>query len=180
MSFYGDFNFPGVFKQALEDRSAGRDILLIVTDWKHQRWAHNLILNLDALNLRHHLVLAAHADVCSALAYRMQGAIGCGFSSWLRSGYNATIDRGLAAYKINEGHVYHLWWQRWNYMADAVRLGYRALSLDSDLSLRVDPYEMIRGPFRHHELVVAIDSARSGKQACYTTSLQIPHTLSLP
>lgn len=75
-----------------------------------------------------------------------------------------TIDLGLQAYHIHDGHVYHIWWQRWHYMARAVELGYRALSLDSDLSLRVDPYDILHGALRSHELVVAIDSARSGAQ----------------
>ena len=164
MSLYGDLAKPGAFARALRERSAAGEIILTVADWKHHRWAHNLLLNLELLSLRHHLVLAAEAQVCVSLAVRMRGALGCGYSSWMRRGYNATIDRGLQAYKIHDGHVYHIWWQRWHYIARAVELGYRALSLDSDLSLRVDPYTILRGALRHHELVVAIDSARSGLQ----------------
>ena len=161
---FGDLEAPGAFDRALQARSAGGEVILTVTDWRHQRWAHNLLLNLEQLDLHHHLVLAAEPLVCHALVMRMAGAVGCGHSSWLRGGANATIDAGLYAYHIQEGHVYHIWWQRWHYLARAVALGYRALSLDSDMSLRVSPYPILRGPMRSHQLVVAIDSARSGKQ----------------
>ncbi|KAL1508393.1 hypothetical protein AB1Y20_004503 [Prymnesium parvum] len=164
MSVFGDLEAPRVFEQALRQRAAGTEVILAVTDWKHQRWAHNLLLNLDALQLHHHIVIAAEEEVCHSLSLRMHGELGCGYSSWLRRGVNTTINQGLDAYGIHEGHVYHIWWQRWRYMARAVELGYSALSLDSDLSLRTDPYEILRGPLRHHDLVVAIDSGRSGRQ----------------
>ena len=151
---FGDFEAPGAFDRALRERSSGGEIILTVTDWRHQRWAHNLLLNLNQLGRRHHLVLSAEPVVCRSLGMRMGGDIGCGYSSWLRRGENVTINAGLHAYHISDGHVYHIWWQRWHYLARAVELGYRALSLDSDMSLRVDPYQIIHGLMREHEVAL--------------------------
>ena len=36
------------------------------------------------------------------------------------------------------------WWQRWHYAAAAVAAGYHVLSLDTDISLRADPYPLLR------------------------------------
>ena len=163
--FAGDLEAPGAFAAALSARaSASGELILGVTDWRHQRWAHSLLLNLEALKLTHHLLIAAQPETCHSLAVRVPGRVGCGHSSWLRGGHNATIDRGLAAYHIHEGHVYHIWWQRWHYMARAVGLGYRVLSLDSDLGIRFDPYTVLHGPFAPYGLVVGIDSAKGGDE----------------
>ncbi|KAL3918905.1 MAG: hypothetical protein SGPRY_005827, partial [Prymnesium sp.] len=163
---YGDFEVNGAFAQALRQRSSGGEIILTVTDWRHQRWAHNLLLNLRALSISHHLILSADPKACEALDARMPREVGCGHSSWLRgaSESHPKLARGLKAFGIQANHVYHLWWQRWHYLARAVGMGYSALSLDSDISLRVDPYAMLHGALRGFEMVVAIDSARSGKQ----------------
>ena len=44
-------------------------------------------------------------------------------------------------------------WQRWHYAARAVAAGYRVLSLDADISLRADPYPLLRTLSRAHVLV---------------------------
>ena len=51
---------------------------------------------------------------------------------------------GLKAYNVHPNHVYHLWWQRWHYAAAGVAAGYNMLMLDADISLRADPYPLLR------------------------------------
>lgn len=115
--------------------SATREIIFMLTDEHHVRLALNLLLNLEELHLRHHLVVANSRKACKLLWARARVlglSIGCGTSSFLRRGVSARHDAGLNAYGIEDGHVYHLWWQRWYFLSEAVGRGYRVLSLDTD------------------------------------------------
>ena len=104
--------------------------LALVFDLRHIRWAHNLLLNLADFSLASRaLAIGPDAEACSVLRGRVPSA-GCGCSSYLRAGRNATVDAALRRWKIGPGHVYHLWWQRWYFLSEAVGLGYRVLSLD--------------------------------------------------
>ena len=155
-----DLEAPGAFSAALAERAVGREVILLVFDLRHIRWAHNLLLNLADFSLASRaLAIGPDAEACSALRGRVPSA-GCGCSSYLRAGRNATVDAALRRWKIGPGHVYHLWWQRWRYMARAVEYGYSALSLDSDISLRADPYLLFHGALAGHRLLVGLDSER--------------------
>ena len=50
------------------------------------------------------------------------------------------------------------WWQRWYFLSRAVGMGYRVLSLDTDISLRASPYPLLHGPLWRHELLTGLDS----------------------
>lgn len=158
----GDLAAPDALAQALKVRaSASGEIIFMLTDEHHLRLAINLLLNLEELRLHHHLVIASSADVCDAIWARAQKiglSLGCGHSSFLHRGQSARIDAGLHAYGIQDGHVYHLWWQRWFFLSEAVGLGYRVLSLDTDVSLRADPYPLLHGPLAHHDLITGLDN----------------------
>lgn len=169
MSLFGDLEQPGELERALVARSARlqarngqREIIFTVCDHRHHRWAHNLLLNLLELGIQHTLVIGSSADVCKTLGSRLGALVGCGHSSFLLQGRNRTIDRGLRAWRVPEEHVYHLWWQRWHYMARAVALGYNALNLDGDISLRADPYPLFHGPLAHRELILGLDGSYDG------------------
>ena len=121
----------------------------------------NLLLNLDELQLYHHLVIAQSSEACAATWARAKPigvSLGCGHSSFLRRGSSARVDAGLEAYGIEDGHVYHLWWQRWFFLSEAVGLGYSVLSLDTDVSLRADPYPLLHGALAHHQLITGLDN----------------------
>ena len=45
-------------------------------------------------------------------------------------------------------------------LSEAVRLGYRVLSLDTDISLRANPYPLLHGVLRHHSLITGLDNDR--------------------
>lgn len=142
--YFGDFEAPGAFASALQRRAqasaiAGRrEILLFVLDRRHVKWAHNLLLNLHEHGLGgRSLAISSSHEACTALLERaVHDSVSCGRSSYLRRGTNRTITEALNRWRIHDHHVYFLWWQRWHYMASAVRLGYNALSLDTDISLR--------------------------------------------
>ena len=102
----GDLEHPGRLALALQARStAAKEIIFTVTDERHDRWAHNLLLNLEELGLKHHLVIGSSSRACAKLHARLGPLLGCGFSSFLANGVNETIDRGLRAYRIAPGHV---------------------------------------------------------------------------
>jgi hypothetical protein len=118
-----DLEAPGALASSLAARAAGREVILLVFDSRHIRWAHNLLLNLRSLSLSSRaLAIGPDTEACDALLGRVPSA-GCARSSYLRSGHNATIDAALRRWSFGPGHVYHLWWQRWRYMARAVELG---------------------------------------------------------
>ena len=166
----GDLEAGTTFESTLAARhhvsSAGREVLLFVLDVKHVSWAHNLLLNLDELGIGGRaLGIAQTSAACTALFERVSPDMAsCGHSSFLRKSSNATVARYLKTWRIRHDHVYHLWWQRWHYLGWAVRLGYNALSLDSDISVRADPYALFHGALAHRNLIVGLDSDASGSE----------------
>lgn len=164
---FPDLHQAGAFEKMLADtasRDGHRDVILLVADGHHANWAHNFVLNLRELGLGHFLVIAASQQACAALDARVDVSARCGHSTYLRAGHNASIDHGLREYAIRDSHVYHLWWQRVHYMARAVGLGYHAFIMDTDTSLRADPYPILRGPLRHRPLVFGLDNDFDGAQ----------------
>ena len=162
----GDLAAPGMLASALKARaSPDGEIIFMLTDESHVRLALNLILNLEELRLSHHLVVASTATACDALwarARQLKLSIGCGTSSFLQRGSStAAHDAGLRAYGIGDSHVYHLWWQRWFFLSEAVGLGYNVLSLDTDISLRANPYPLLHGALAHHSLLTGLDNDAS-------------------
>ena len=195
-SVVGDLEAPGAFASAVQSRARPlspmtrrSDVIMFVCDERHTHYAHNLLLNLAELGLAGRaLAIGNSALACQRLIARSPAdSVTCGYSSYLRSGTNATVDRALRSWRIGDGHVYHLWyagvdksppaglaiehsvarvhrWQRWHYLGWAVRLGYNALSLDTDISLRADPYVLLHGPLGHRQLFVGLDSEASGAE----------------
>ena len=162
----GDLASAGILLRALASRSSAEgEIIFMLTDERHLRLSLNLLLNLEALGLSHHLVISTSSAACLSLWERARPlnlSLGCGWSSFLHrnatTGATAAHDAGLVAYGIEDSHVYHLWWQRWYFLSEAVSLGYRVLSLDTDISLRANPYPLLHGPLRHHSLIVGLDN----------------------
>ena len=156
------------FASALAKRAtADREVILFVLDAKHGQWAHNLLLNLDELNIGGRaLAIGSSAEACAAILFRApSGSVTCGNSTYMRrASGNRTLIDALDTWHIREWHVYHLWWQRWHYLSWAVRLGYNAMSLDMDISLRANPYTLFHGALRHRQLLVGLDSEAGGHE----------------
>ena len=159
---FGDLEAAGAFEAALAARSARREVILALSDGNNLHWAHNLVLNLAALGLHNHLLIASSAAVCSDFAAR-SALCGCGHSSYLRRGSSAAVTRGLERWGIAADSPYHLWWQRWRYLGRAVALGYGVLSVDTDVSFRHDPYALLHGALGHRQLVVSLESDRPAR-----------------
>lgn len=174
---FGDLEDPHVLRHALSESAASsgrfrRNVILMVTDFEHQHWAHNLLLNLHSLELHHSLVIASAPRVCSSLHTRLVATgvrVGghCAHSSYLREESNASIAVGLHRWQIGKGHVFHLWWQRWRYVALAISMRYNVLSLDTDISLRSDPYPLLWRAYQHRQLVVGIESEKPARKNRY-------------
>lgn len=166
-----------VLRQALTSCAASngrfqQDVILMVTDFEHQHWAHNLLLNLHSLDLHHSLVIASAPRVCSSLHMRLfstglRTGGHCAHSSYLREASNTSIAAGLHRWQIGEGHVFHLWWQRWRYVALAISMRFNVLSLDTDISLRTDPYPLLWHAYQHRQLVVGVESEKPARNNHY-------------
>lgn len=175
----GDLEAPGLLERALSRYSAlrttkyqngtcrQREIIFMLTDDRHIKWAHNLLLNLRDLHITHTLVIASNAAVCKSLGRRLRAvgspSPGCAHSSYLRNGSMAA---GAARWGIGDQHVFHLWWQRWRYTSRSVGLGYNVLFLDTDITVRADPYPLLQAVYSHRQLLVGIESdlpARSNR-----------------
>ena len=168
----GDLEVPGVLERVLARHASyyetgfrnascrrQKDVLFMLTDRHHTKWAHNLLLNLYALHIKHNVVIGSDAAVCDSLGRRLRAfgspLPGCAHSSYLR---NSSLAASLSRWHIHEEHVFHLWWQRWRYVCRSVALGFNVLFLDTDISLRVDPYPLLHAVYSHRQLVVGIES----------------------
>ena len=170
----GDLEESAVLRRALDRASASlggeqREVILMVTDLKNQQWAHNALLNLNRLKLHHSLVVASAPDVCASLHMRMLSSDvhaggHCAHSSYLRNSSSAVIAAGLGRWGIKEGHPFHLWWQRWRYVGLAISMRFNVLNLDTDISLRADPYPLLTRMYGHRQLVVGIESEKPGSK----------------
>ena len=77
-----DFEQPGAFDAVLRRcASASGDIILLVSDGRHLRWAHNLLLNLHELNLQQRQ-LAYLLDRCNSYATQATLVTGFAFTSF--------------------------------------------------------------------------------------------------
>ena len=115
----GNLEARGVFASALASRARPisptaprRDVILFVCDERHTHYAHNLLLNLAELGLAGRaLAIGSTVLACERLVARSPAdSVSCGYSSYLRHGMNASINQALRAWRIGEGHVYHLWY----------------------------------------------------------------------
>jgi len=162
-----DLEAAGAFEHVLEQcATSRRELIIAVTDIRHLRWARNILLNLDSFDHRHTLIIGGSRKACSVLASHGIARplpCACAYSTHLRK------HPGLRAWRISQEHVYLLWWQRWHYASLAVSKLYRVLSLDTDISLRADPYPILWAPpLRRHALVVGLDSEADGTHHFYT------------
>ena len=168
---HGDLEHPGNLERALGSPLRGgseaeNTIVLLVTDFRNLRMAHNLLLNVRNLGLPRHLVVGRSDQVCIKLTARLPSST-CGFSSFLQRGSSADVDRALSAWTISDSSPHHLWWQRWRCMGRIVDLGFGALNLDADLSLRINPLPLLAHwrtlAQRDFQLYVSLDSDRGGR-----------------
>ena len=190
----GDISNSTTLDRVLKTRASDSgEIIAALTDATRLKFAVNLLLNMEELDLHHHLVLTSSQVTCDALWRRThrlsQLSVGCAYSSFLRrsdghgggddggggdgsggsaggsnrlAGYSGTIststrqrriEMGLDAYGFTDDHVYHLWWLRWDFLSRAVGAGYRCLLLDTDVSLRANPYPILHDVLAKHALV---------------------------
>ena len=92
----------------------------------------NLLLNLRGLGYGHVLLLTTQRDVCDAVRAAIPGQA-CGWCD--RPFPPRTLSQRMYA-------VERLWHSRWNVMARALRMGYNMLSLDTDLYVTEDVYQV--------------------------------------
>ena len=121
-------------------------------------------------------MIADSGPTCDAIRARLplMRAACCAHSSYMQN--EPGLVAGLKAYNVKPNHVYHLWWQRWHYAAAGVAAGYNMLMLDADISLRADPYPLLRTLSDSYSLVTIPPASHSASHtALHRTSHRAAH-----
>eukprot|EP01062_Namystynia_karyoxenos_P007178 TRINITY_DN12518_c1_g2_i1.p2 TRINITY_DN12518_c1_g2~~TRINITY_DN12518_c1_g2_i1.p2 ORF type:complete len:286 (+),score=43.99 TRINITY_DN12518_c1_g2_i1:24-860(+) len=122
----------------------------------------NQILNLDALGVRHHLVLASSARLCGSLLQGLRDEDPPALTTCVTSSHWADDPR-LKDWGLAGSDMLVLWAATWRAVASAVAWGYGALRVDADVYFHEDPYPILRGPLlREAALVTQQDIVGSG------------------
>eukprot|EP01062_Namystynia_karyoxenos_P007179 TRINITY_DN12518_c1_g2_i2.p1 TRINITY_DN12518_c1_g2~~TRINITY_DN12518_c1_g2_i2.p1 ORF type:complete len:597 (+),score=119.43 TRINITY_DN12518_c1_g2_i2:24-1793(+) len=123
----------------------------------------NQILNLDALGVRHHLVLASSARLCGSLLQGLRDEDPPALTTCVTSSHWADDPR-LKDWGLAGSDMLVLWAATWRAVASAVAWGYGALRVDADVYFHEDPYPILRGPLlREAALVTQQDIVGSGQ-----------------
>lgn len=124
-------------------------------------------------------MIADSGPTCDVIRARLplMRAACCAHSSYMQR--EPGLAAGLKAYNVGPNHVYHLWWQRWHYAAAGVAAGYNMLMLDADISLRGDPYPLLRTLSHSHALVTIPPGSHSSSHMARIVHPTAQHTAQL-
>lgn len=120
--YTGDISRQGELRKALDARSYKKEVIIITSTSDHRMLPLLLVLdNLAQLGMDHVLILSLNHDSCTSISQHA-AAYGCAF-------YNSSLARGLGL----DGAAL-LWHNRYRTLMRAARLGFNALSTDSDMT----------------------------------------------
>lgn len=144
-----DLEEPGVLEAVAEKRSFKKELIITIFNPKGSVMGLNLVRNLAALNIEHYLIIGNTAELCEEFM-RFDKNTGCAWSSYLKD------HPRLSTYEVSNeegGAPFRLWWARFAYMARLSAKGYNVMYVDIDVSFRVDPYPVFKGPLGRHNLL---------------------------
>lgn len=131
----------------LKARSYKQEVIMTVSDGEHLEPLFNLLLDLKDLKLEHTVVLMDQMSSCDALVKHFPDA-GCVWASFLADDHPTPYWTPIV----------HLWLKRWLLFNSMVRRGYNVLILDTDNSVRMDPYPFLKSPmFKDYNQFVSYD-----------------------
>ena len=140
---------PGALRTVARQRalrtSQGDEVMLLATDRGGGALTLNMLLNLDALRIQHHMLLGYDNETCKHMASsigRLAGAtrrqsllrMPCLRDTAWEEHVRSTHRRVAVTRRFG------MWFARWSAIARLVRLGYNVLSCDVDAALLENPY----------------------------------------
>ena len=143
-----DLSAPGALEAAAEKRSFRKEIIVMVANEGGAILAANAVANLRSVGIEHYLIVTNEPKSCDLLMNGPWG-ITCGYTSYLKN-HERLKDYQLLA---EEGATpFRLWWVRFHFLDRLVQLGYNPMYIDTDVSFRVNPYPLLKGPFKEYSL----------------------------
>jgi hypothetical protein len=131
----------------LTARAFKKEVILTVSDGHHLEPLFNLLLDFKDLKMEHTVVLMDSSSSCEAVKKHMPD-LGCVWTSFLAEEHPTQYWTPII----------HLWLMRWLLFNSMVRRGYNVLILDTDNSVRMDPYPLLKsGMFRRFNQLVSYD-----------------------
>jgi hypothetical protein len=143
-----DLSAPGALEAAAAKRSFRKEIILFVNNKGGSHLAANQVANLRSVGIEHYLIVTNTAECCRALMDGPWG-ISCGWTSFLQN------HPRLGIYQVDAEEVatpFRLWWVRFHFLERLVALGYNPMYIDTDVSFRVNPYPLFKGPLGKYHL----------------------------
>ena len=148
-----DLSAPGALEAAAEKRSFRKEIIVMVANEGGAILAATLA-NLRSVGIEHYLIVTNEPKSCELLMNGPWG-ITCGYTSYLKN------HERLKDYQLlnEEGATpFRLWWVRFHFLDRLVQLGYNPMYIDTDVSFRVNPYPLLKGPFKEYSLFAQDES----------------------
>ena len=163
----GDGDPPDVTKDdasirdAAERRAFKKEIVVLVANSRGRHLAANAIANLRSVGIEHYLLVTNTKEACEGMR-RTRGSksasgeaaswrVECAWTSFLLG------HPRLATYGLTQGEErsdpFRLWWARFHLLERLVAFGYNPMYVDTDVSFRVNPYPLLKGPFARFALV---------------------------
>lgn len=134
-------------EQLLAARSFRKEIILTTADGNHLEEFFNLVFDFKDLDMEHTLVLMDTEKSC-VKAMSLMPNLGCTWAGFLQHDHpNPYWTR-----------IVHMWLMRWVLFNSMVRRGYSVLILDTDNSVRMDPYVFLKSEmFDGYNQIVSFD-----------------------
>ena len=131
----------------LKARSYKKEIIITTADGNYLEEVLNLLLDFQDLHMEHTVVFMDQESSCSKAA-AVHSNLGCTWSKFLSQEHPEPYWT----------RIVHMWLMRWLLFNSMARRGYNPLILDTDNSVRMDPYLFLKSPmFRDYSLVVSYD-----------------------
>lgn len=143
-----DLSQPGALEAAAKKRSFRKEIIIFVNNKGGNHLAANMVANLRSVGIEHYLIVTNTPECCKTL---MDGPWGitCGWTSYLLN-HPRLVPYGVQAEEV--ATPFRLWWVRFHFLERLVALGYNPMYIDTDVSFRVNPYPLLKGPLGKYSL----------------------------
>jgi hypothetical protein len=134
-------------KEMLGARSYRNEVIVTTADGNHLEELFNLVLDFRDLGMEHTVIFMDNEESCNRAALFLPN-LGCTWSDFLEKEHP----------KPYWTRTLHMWLMRWLLFNSIVRHGHNALILDTDNSVRADPYLFLKSPaFLGYHQVVSYD-----------------------
>ena len=141
------FVAAGAMEQMLDARAYKREVIMTTADGNHLEEFFNLMLDFQDLHMEHTVVFMDKKESCDT-AMALMPNLGCTWASFLRDDHPQPYWTTIV----------HMWLMRWVLFNSMVRRGYNVLILDTDNSVRADPYVFLKSAmFADYNQIVSFD-----------------------